>query len=536
MVRDGRAMRRFNAMPSLLSSPSADADASSHTAISARARAQSSGGFGRLLKESHGDHPFSAIVDLASLASVLDVFDLTKLVVEMGLSKPISDKAMAEDKRGDLSYAQAWLLCVTASCESPDLVRKKFTREESVGILKDAMATLESSSSHKARSVELQSDLLMALGSDDALGRAGKEAMKLLRAMRMLSISDMTLMDDELRSALVDATEEGEQQLRAAGLYEDGKEKEEVKAALSHPARKPTSTLRQPSRLVMMEWGAYALNRGAVPGADESVYDGDLYSQIADDLFAQTHPKTNGISSEAMTALKHAAENAVTIGAVWGSCGFPQVVPTHKLAAALMATDPPPSAEEVRLPWPTFAVIVPNGLLPSRDPIEVVDCIGIATNEGERPAVWLGRKNNGIVTANAFQSLDELFKCAGEDEVATLLMRLLVGVILEMDSPSQRQLVREQGVERKSKRRSSDKLSAWTFELRRDVKVDCRTWVKDYIASGGTSPSVRSLTRGHQKRQRYGPKGALRKWIHVEPYWRGPMDGPVAVKSHKIGD
>jgi hypothetical protein len=28
----------------------------------------------------------------------------------------------------------------------------------------------------------------------------------------------------------------------------------------------------------------------------------------------------------------------------------------------------------------------------------------------------------------------------------------------------------------------------------------------------------------------------LRKWIHVEPYWRGPVDGPVAVKSHKIGD
>ena len=522
-------------MPSPLLAPSTEDGSPSPTAISARARTQSPGGFGRLLKESHADHPFSAIVDLASLTSVMDVFDLTKLVVEMGLAEPISSKAMAEDKRGDLSYAQAWLLCVTASCESEGLVRKKFSREESKKILEDAKVSLESSPSHKTRASELRSDLLMALGSEGALGRVDKDPMKLLRAMRMLSISDMTLMDDELRSAIVDATEEAERQLRASGLYKDGSEKEEVKAALSHPARKPTSTLRQPSRLVMMEWGAYALNRGAVPGENESVYDGDLYDQLAGELFAQSQAKTGSLSEEAATVLRRTSVNAVTMGAVWGSCGFPQVVPTHKLAAALMATDPPPSAEEVRLPWHSFAVIVPNGLLPDGDPIETVDCVGIATNEGKSPIVWLGRKNIGVVTANAFQSLDKLFECAGEDEVSVLLMRLLVGVILEMDSPAQRQIVREQGVGRKSEKRPTGKPSAWTFELRRDIKVDCRGWVKDYIASKGTSPSVRSLTRGHQKRQRYGPKGALRKWIHVEPYWRGPLDGPVAVKSHKVG-
>lgn len=34
---------------------------------------------------------------------------------------------------------------------------------------------------------------------------------------------------------------------------------------------------------------------------------------------------------------------------------------------------------------------------------------------------------------------------------------------------------------------------------------------------------------------RHGTGGLLRKWIHVEPYWRGGEDAPIAVKTHKVG-
>ena len=27
---------------------------------------------------------------------------------------------------------------------------------------------------------------------------------------------------------------------------------------------------------------------------------------------------------------------------------------------------------------------------------------------------------------------------------------------------------------------------------------------------------------------------ADRRWIHVEPYWRGPEDAPIALRSHKL--
>ena len=78
---------------------------------------------------------------------------------------------------------------------------------------------------------------------------------------------------------------------------------------------------------------------------------------------------------------------------------------------------------------------------------------------------------------------------------------------------------------------------SWNLELRRDVKVDVRKWVRDYVASGGKSPSVQTLVRGHPKRQPYGPRAlGLRKWIHIEAFWRGPENAPVVVRGHAMAE
>ena len=73
-------------------------------------------------------------------------------------------------------------------------------------------------------------------------------------------------------------------------------------------------------------------------------------------------------------------------------------------------------------------------------------------------------------------------------------------------------------------------MSAYTVV--RPVVLDCRVAVRDYIAGGGKSPTVRSLVRGHWRNQVHGPRNSLRKWIHVEPFWRGPDGAPVAVRPH----
>lgn len=44
--------------------------------------------------------------------------------------------------------------------------------------------------------------------------------------------------------------------------------------------------------------------------------------------------------------------------------------------------------------------------------------------------------------------------------------------------------------------------------------------------AGGASPLVRTLVSGHWKRQVWGEGRALRKWIFISPFWRGPEDGP----------
>ena len=76
----------------------------------------------------------------------------------------------------------------------------------------------------------------------------------------------------------------------------------------------------------------------------------------------------------------------------------------------------------------------------------------------------------------------------------------------------------------------------WTFQLARDVKIDCRAAVRDYVRGlAASSPVVQSLVRGHWKRQPHGPGGTERKTIFIEPYWRGPEEAPIAVRAHRPG-
>ena len=67
------------------------------------------------------------------------------------------------------------------------------------------------------------------------------------------------------------------------------------------------------------------------------------------------------------------------------------------------------------------------------------------------------------------------------------------------------------------------------------MRVDVREAVRGFVAgTRRTAPAVQVLVRGHWKRQAHGPAMAQRKMIHIEPYWRGPEDAPIAVRGHKL--
>ena len=451
----------------------------------------------------------------------LDTLDLVKLVLLMNVQKIVVENVAKAEKVGNRTVGEFWEMCVMA------VSNRKLPKQAVI----DAKIIMDID-------VNLESQNQLRYGCLTAIQSLQEEPERQIEAARALAKSTTTLMDEETREVIEAAAEEIEHEMRKDGKLGSSSPEKALAAAVSRNAtRQPTSTLLQPARVVMVEWGACVMAMGPViasnsGGANDPAVILALAEYLAE---ASTMPEDD---DEVREMVRGEAETVVTIGAAWARCGFPQIVPSHRLASALMATDLPEEVD-LHLPWDCFAVVVPNGLLPPKDdPHHEVDVVGIASNHLRHPVVWIGHKNDSMTEVKDFDSMAEMLAhdYKSDSPETELLMRLLVGCILELDSPRARESVRTSAVARAKTIKGNRSPSAWSIELKRDVKVDCRTWVRDYVSSGGTSPSVRSLVRGHQKRQRYGPRGALRKWIHIEPYWKGPLDGPIAVRAHKIGD
>jgi hypothetical protein len=243
----------------------------------------------------------------------------------------------------------------------------------------------------------------------------------------------------------------------------------------------------------------------------------------------------------------------------WAMCGFPAVSVGHRLTASLMSTTVSPDIiGEIVFPWPAFSVNIPHGLISTISPqsglAESISNACIHRYVDAAGDVWFDlicaadtcELQSVNVRADVFfrddsrESLADGEFCVGVDEsderALLLVRRLLVGVCIEMsdraNSKPQNKKARMgcHGVID----RNAPGMSLWL--LTRDVKIDAREACREFVSHGGRSPAVQSMVRGHHKRQAHGRNGSLRKWIHVEPYWRGPEDAPIAVRSHRLDD
>lgn len=282
---------------------------------------------------------------------------------------------------------------------------------------------------------------------------------------------------------------------------------------------------------------------------------------------------------------------AILISARWAMNGFPVLAPTHKLAASQIATSIPEDlVPDVSFPWSTFLVDVPTGLLPNTvfgevrlvaltsldvfddahlaltgepNPKGSVDGYALAVfGRNARPHLYtfsdlkclanlrlfvnavpdeegvdyekLGVENIGKVRDHRAPTDVE-----GEKRALEAIGRLVLGTLIELEESKPEvssSAGKSEAVLTDDRIKRGEKYpTAWVFKLQRDVKVDVREYVHDFITHGSGKLSVQLLVRGHRKRQAYGPKGSLRKWIHVEPYWRGPEDAPIAMRSHRVG-
>lgn len=325
--------------------------------------------------------------------------------------------------------------------------------------------------------------------------------------------------------------------------------------------RLATHLLHEP-RATLLEWGAL------LAGAD----DADL--AIAAKVLSDRAETTLPVADMGASPYQNAANIMVDVARAWAQCGFPMLAPSHKLAASLMATDTPSEAmPELVLPWPTFALLVPSGLLPIKDrTIKLMGMIpcdqafrlmdGRLRALGPQPVVWMATERHTMLYAfalpNGLSDLADLSKESArsipnldERELASfrLLGRLMLGTLIELDQEKHHTTIRRGPPARtaskpkkgqpktpKQASRVGPPGTAWAFALTRDVKVDLRHWVRDYVAGGGTKASVCVLRRGHHRHQAHGPQRSLRKWIHIEPHWINRGASVVAVRTHRMDE
>lgn len=233
----------------------------------------------------------------------------------------------------------------------------------------------------------------------------------------------------------------------------------------------------------------------------------------------------------------------------WFCLGLPRLVIGHRHAAAIMLTRVPADLiPEVRAPWDTFMVDVPDGLIdcPALTGMGVPDS---PTGTHSIRHAFVGRRDDeGIYVFGATrshpvmylrgESFPGLASLEGEgradDRAYELLAKYVLGAAIE--AGQYRPALAHAAGQRAVKRDHRGAPVTHTFTLTRDVRIDARRVVREYCAGATrTAPSVQSCVGGHWKMQPCGPRGAERKFIHVEPYWRGPADAPIALRSHVLG-
>lgn len=231
---------------------------------------------------------------------------------------------------------------------------------------------------------------------------------------------------------------------------------------------------------------------------------------------------------------KGAAAILPSLAIGWAECGFPTVEPSHRLAASFMATRvSEDAATSIAMPWRCFAVLAPSGLCRA-------DWMIVVRSRDSDRVKLLTHYTNGDVSFGDEPSLaawsDVSFVDAPDEavnfEVQTKLVgRLLLGVCLELSTAP---ITRKPSTNKHIGKHRSGEPSSWTFRLSRNVNVNCVDAIRGWANGTGSQLTLQSLVRGHWKMQPFGPGRSERKAIHVEPYWRGPEDAPIAVRNHRL--
>lgn len=270
---------------------------------------------------------------------------------------------------------------------------------------------------------------------------------------------------------------------------------------------------------------------------------------------------------------------------VWGDLAFPRIQTSHSYAAMLMSTTiSEKEIVHVEAPWPGFLIEVPQGLLPLRlkDKDTSITRIHVLSHflprtlvEEKWMALWMtgpgveilrvGRldelsiprtkrsvaqtqlveieaqrvdeKNLPLDEEGSFEAFWAGYDSEAEERVSVLASRLVVGACIAMtDSATirERPIKIDPSVAPLARRLHKRPISR-VFTVGQPIDRDFRPAVTAYLTGERGSLKVQSLVAGHHKRQAFGAGSTERKWIFIQPYWRGPEDAPILVREHVLG-
>lgn len=261
-------------------------------------------------------------------------------------------------------------------------------------------------------------------------------------------------------------------------------------------------------------------------------------------------PDRDGIP-DVLDAIDHSDIANAFWAAKWCTSAFPRVrlrsARAAWFAASAISAD---VMADVRPPWPAFMVqlegepllIDPEHPGVYYDQIEVLysTATGTPTWSFWRRAPYCHNYFRLWTTSEEWASdLNgaRLFDRDGADPQARIFQvvsRIVLGLCIHLTEPHILDEARHRARSPRFRNVRSGPPQLTNLVIGNDVKVDVGEAIREYVRRGGSSPTVQSLIRGHWKRQPHGPGLSERKWIHVEPYWRGPETGPVLVRAHDV--
>ncbi len=123
-----------------------------------------------------------------------------------------------------------------------------------------------------------------------------------------------------------------------------------------------------------------------------------------------------------------------------------------------------------------------------------------------------------------------------------MAISLVIGCALALSNPEDFRKDRQhRPTARSSKHRTggAPDLGQARFMLSAAVSVDLRDHVREALSGkkrGGGSPTVQFLVRGHWRQQAHGPARSLRKTLWIQPFWKGPEESRVLLRTYKAED